>query len=107
MRNNEAPNYVVTKDEFDEYYNNISASIDDDAYFEQMMISAWKLDAVNAPKQQQRPQDNDIFGTAARRTAAPAEEKDLDLNATETQVLEQIQKKIASRGARGIQGIQR
>jgi len=26
MRNNDAPNYVVTKEEFEEYYNNISAS---------------------------------------------------------------------------------
>ena len=49
MRNNEAPNYVVTKEELDEYYNNISASIDDDAYFQQMMISAWKLDQGAKP----------------------------------------------------------
>jgi hypothetical protein len=49
MRNNEAPNYVVTKEEFDEYYNNISASIDDDAYFQAMMISAWKLDQAAKP----------------------------------------------------------
>jgi len=44
MRNNNAPNYVVTKEEFEEYYNNISASIDDDAYFAQMITSAWKMD---------------------------------------------------------------
>jgi Ca2+-binding EF-hand superfamily protein len=43
MRNNDAPNYVVTKEEFDEYYNNISASIDDDMYFMTMMNNAWKL----------------------------------------------------------------
>jgi hypothetical protein len=37
MRNNEAPNHVVTKEEFEEYYNNISASIEDDAYFTVMI----------------------------------------------------------------------
>lgn len=43
MRNNETPNHVVTKEEFEEYYNNISASIDDDNYFQLMMENAWKL----------------------------------------------------------------
>ena len=43
MRNNDAPNYVVTKEEFDEYYNMISCSIDDDMYFTLMIDNAWKL----------------------------------------------------------------
>merc|ERR1719446_448760 len=34
---------TITKDEFVEYYKNISASIDDDAYFVLMMNSAWKM----------------------------------------------------------------
>ena len=33
----------VTMEEFMEYYNNVSASIDNDQYFELMMINAWKL----------------------------------------------------------------
>jgi Ca2+-binding EF-hand superfamily protein len=30
LRNNSAPDHIVTKEEFEEYYNNISASIDND-----------------------------------------------------------------------------
>jgi Ca2+-binding EF-hand superfamily protein len=33
----------VSKSEWIEYYNNVSMSIDDDAYFELMMNSAWNL----------------------------------------------------------------
>lgn len=34
---------IVTFEEFCEYYEAVSASIDSDAYFEAMMKSAWKL----------------------------------------------------------------
>lgn len=47
MRNNSAPDHIVTKEEFDEYYNNISASIDNDQYFELMMNNAWKLNEAD------------------------------------------------------------
>lgn len=43
IRNNGAPDHVVTKEEFEEYYNNISASIDNDEYFQLMMNNAWKI----------------------------------------------------------------
>ena len=33
----------VTREEFEEYYNNVSASVDDDQYFELMMNNAWQL----------------------------------------------------------------
>ena len=37
----------VTMDEFIEYYTNISANIDNDAYFDLMMNNAWNLDGKN------------------------------------------------------------
>jgi len=33
----------VTKEEFVNYYSGVSASIDDDQYFVQMMNKAWKF----------------------------------------------------------------
>lgn len=47
LRNNGAPDHVVTKEEFEEYYNNISASVDNDQYFELMMNNAWKINDGN------------------------------------------------------------
>lgn len=35
--------HIITLAEFEEYYNNVSMSIDDDAYFELMMTNTWKL----------------------------------------------------------------
>merc|ERR1712166_889566 len=38
----------VSKDEWIEYYNNVSMSIDDDRYFEVMINNAWDLDGAKA-----------------------------------------------------------
>lgn len=40
----------VTKEEWIEYYNNVSMSIDDDKYFELMMNNAWNLDGSRVTK---------------------------------------------------------
>jgi hypothetical protein len=36
--------HIVTAQEFNDYYNNVSCSIDDDPYFELMIRNAWNLD---------------------------------------------------------------
>jgi len=90
MRNNDAPDYVVTKEEFEEYYNMVSCSIDDDMYFTLMIDQAWKLSedsrkgdkkAWGSENAQPRAKgDNNIFGRP--KVAAP-DESNLDLNANE------------------------
>ena len=54
----------VTLDEFMEYYNNVSASIDHDQYFELMMINSWKLhgEAPRKPAWTNVQKDADIYG---------------------------------------------
>ena len=49
--NNDTPNHEVTLSEFLEYYNNVSASIDDDQYFEVMMDGSWNLSGHANPYQ--------------------------------------------------------
>jgi len=44
MRNSNTPDHIISKDEWCEYYNNVSASIDRDDYFALMMNNAWNLD---------------------------------------------------------------
>merc|ERR1711975_99379 len=34
---------IITREEFDDYYTDVSASIDDDEYFELMMRNAWHI----------------------------------------------------------------
>lgn len=50
LRTNGAPDHIVTKDEWVEYYNSVSASIDDDQYFSVMMNNAWNLDGSKVTK---------------------------------------------------------
>jgi len=58
---------VVTREEFIEYYTNISASIDNEDYFAQMMNSSWNLDSkAESYKKHQK-------GVAMDNTSKPKE----------------------------------
>ena len=114
MRENGAPDHVVTKEEFEEYYNNISCSIDDDMYFMLMINNAWKLTEESRKGQgtkgwasenaQPRAKgDNNIFN----RPALKSQQKDQGLGgkASDQDVILHLRAKIAARGARGLMGL--
>lgn len=50
LNNNKSKDRTITMEEWIEYYNNISMSIDDDRYFELMMNNAWNLDGKKVTK---------------------------------------------------------
>lgn len=47
IRNSTTPDHIVNKTEFEEYYTNVSSSVDNDQYFELMMNNAWKLNEAD------------------------------------------------------------
>jgi Ca2+-binding EF-hand superfamily protein len=44
IKNPDSRDRSITLDEFIEYYNNVSCSVDNDQYFELMITNAWNLD---------------------------------------------------------------
>lgn len=128
MRNSNAPDHIITKEEWTEYYNNVSASIDRDDYFALMMNNAWNLDGsmdVNKKKGWKGEEDN---GPAARNApsrsgtrggarggvaasmgggASRAEPDVPPMNMTEAQLMDRFREKLAKRGNRGIMGLGR
>ncbi|CAG9313621.1 unnamed protein product [Blepharisma stoltei] len=84
----------ITREEFQEYYNNISMSIDNDQYFELMMTNTWKLNETAAPREERKEETK---GEA--RYQGPTRES--------AAIFEAFRAKLAARGTRGIIGIQR
>ena len=120
MRNSTNPDHTVTKEEFEEYYNNVSASIDNDEYFSLMMNNAWNLDGKKVTKKGWSNKDTDAApasrgqrrggGAAAAISggASTAPKNDAPpMNYTEAQLMEHFRKKLAARGSRGIMGLGR
>ena len=130
MRNSQTPDHIVSKDEWVEYYNNVSASIDNDEYFSLMMNNAWNLDGsmdVNKKKGWKGEDDSGPAsrgapsrggargqarggGAAAAMGGGSAAKKGDDMppmNMSEAQLMERFREKLAKRGNRGIMGLGR
>lgn len=123
----------VTRDEFVEYYNNISASIDNDEYFEVMMNNAWKLTSQpeymknqawtnkadnntnvgQSAKQRRDVKSTTPWGTNEQKTtyetsnlAKTVQGKSSDVQ-REEQAVEKFRNKLKARGSRGIMSVRR
>jgi calcyphosin len=131
MRNNDAPDHIVTKEEFEEYYNTVSASIDDDQYFSVMITSAWNLDGARVTKKAwaNEASTNPVTGKVNRpqvpqSTQAPISSRMSDrsnapsqasnrvggsampaMNYTDAQLVQKLRDALARRGANAIMGI--
>jgi hypothetical protein len=106
----------VTSEEFEEYYANVSASIDTDEYFAAMMTAAWNLDGSRVTAKGWTNKDANQkkdFGarpqTAQVRSTPAASQNDTlpPMNRNDAQLLQIFRNKIKSRGARGIMGLGR
>ena len=110
----------ITLEEFEEYYNNVSASIDDDKYFELMMTNAWKL-GQQAPKQSAWREDVGFGGKKTEKRSGPPYGVTKDATDYNTSskakpatpggpvesLLDRLREKLAGRGARGFIGMSR
>lgn len=127
----------VTKEEWVEYYNNISMSIDSDDYFEQMMVAAWRLGPQVEVKPAWRSQEpekflpkcaerggkyvpkdavvyqNAPFGVSSEPTVYGNSDKPGNVSVVNSfskkgdETLLKFREKLAARGTRGIMGIRR
>lgn len=98
----------VTREEFLEYYNNISASIDNDQYFELMMTNTWKLNEAPTYTKNKAWAGEQPKGGSSRQapTRSAAQQPTLNVRSVEM-LLERFRSKLAQRGSRGIIGIAR
>lgn len=73
LRNNNQADGRVTLEEFVEYYTNVSASIDDEMYFSQMMNMAWNLSGdASSYKKYEKSWANEDAGAAKKWDKKPA-----------------------------------
>ena len=119
------PDFKITPEEFEEYYSNISSSIDNDQYFELMMTNAWKLgDASYAkgwaggqagsiafrrlpPKGQHYPEE--LMQPASQKIGPPSKkgaglqftvgDRPIDI------IVDKFRQRLIARGARGFIGL--
>ena len=132
--NGDNADHVINKDEWLEYYENVSMSIDDDKYFELMMNNCWKMNSNTTSNNNKKGWSNkeesssgnnsnvqeayqkkreQILSGSGPSTASPmkaqssASPSSVPVNKTESPILEKFREKIMQRGGKGIIGLAR
>jgi Ca2+-binding EF-hand superfamily protein len=103
-------NRQVTRDEFMEYYNNVSASIDNDQYFELMMKNAWKLGEQAAEKKGWTNKTDSSGGAAGALGGSPYKAPKRELleeGLSDDKLMEHLRDRLSKRGTRGMLALQR
>jgi len=120
---------IITLDEWMEYYENVSMSIDDDPYFELMMNNCWRMNKNTTYNNNKRGWSNkEESGNSNQRNVQDAYQQRQDRSRPQTakqdqpqlvasgnsnsnmpsnSAVDKFRAKLLSRGARGIIGIQR
>ena len=118
----ENADHVVTKEEWIEYYENVSMSIDDDKYFELMMNNCWKMNenttynnnkkGWSSTSEENNKGQNVADAYQARkgqnvRENNTREESSQPIKSTGNVVLDKFRDRLAQRGGKGIIGLSR
>jgi Ca2+-binding EF-hand superfamily protein len=133
----EAPDHIVTREEWQEYYENVSMSIDDDAYFELMMNNCWRINSHTTgnnekkgwsnkeesdnkqknvqenygrkfvSKNNESNNNNDSPKKSTGKQPQQQNNNNEETSSNEHPVLEKFRQKLMSRGGRGIIGLSR
>ena len=115
--------HVISKEEWLEYYQNVSMSIDDDKYFELMMNNCWKMNSnttynnnkkgwankeessnKNVAESYQKKREQILGSNEKVNSEAPKNGK---ITSSGNPLLDKLREKLLARGGRGIIGLAR
>jgi Ca2+-binding EF-hand superfamily protein len=119
----DAPDHLITREEWQEYYENVSMSIDDDPYFELMMNNCWRMNSNTTSNNEKKGWSNKEEGSKSnelkesyskkfnadspKKSGTKFQQESSNKASSENPLLEKFRQKLMSRGGRGIIGLSR
>jgi Ca2+-binding EF-hand superfamily protein len=110
---------TITREEWQEYYENVSMSIDDDKYFELMMNNCWRMNenttynnnkkgwSSTQEETKRGPNLSEAYQNKNSRDITVKEESKEPMKSTGNVIVDKFRDRLAQRGGRGIIGLAR